>query len=402
MANFLLDSVSGVLRSPAVSSLAGQLGLSEQQVAQGLQTSIATLGAGLASKANDSGFVRELYDLAVRRGADPAVAGNEIGATLTPVAPGSPEAFSNNQFLSSLFGGNTTGIATAIASATGLSVSSISSVLGMAVPLVLGAVGTQIRNLGLDAQGFGSWLSKQRDSLLQDAPAGVRSLMGMNIGSLGQAAAPSFSAPATRNPLRFLWPALAAVLIIGALWTYIHQTHGAPVAAAPATDTTSTISTGAVAPGAAAMVTKHLPGGVDLKVPDNGTETKLLAYLSDSTNHGGENAWFDFDRLLFETNSATLSPSSTDQLHNVAAILQAYPKAKVTIGGYTDNTGNADANLKLSQSRASSVMTQLSSQGVTADRMTAKGYGDAHPVGDNSTDAGRAQNRRISLRVVSQ
>ena len=102
------------------------------------------------------------------------------------------------------------------------------------------------------------------------------------------------------------------------------------------------------------------------------------------------------------TGSTTLSPSSTDQLHDVAAILQAYPKAKVTIGGYTDNTGNANANLKLSQSRASSIMGALTTQGVAADRMTAKGYGDSHPVGDNSTEAGRAQNRRISLRVVSR
>lgn len=405
MANFLLDSVSGVLRSPAVSAIAGQLGLSEQQVAQGLQTSVATLGAGIASRAGDSGFVRQLYDLAVRRGSDATSAASGLGAALTPALPGSPEASSNNQFLSSLFGGNTSGISSAIASVTGLPASAISSVMGMAAPLVLGAIGTQIKTLGLDASGFGAWLNKQKDSLLSDAPAGVRNLMGLSIPSITTPTAPTFAAASAGSPLRFLWPVLAAVVVIGALWTFMNRKSAVPVAAAPApvaADTTSTMAAGAVAPNEPAMVTKHLPGGVDLRVPDNGTETKLLTYLEDSTHHGGENVWFDFDRLLFETGSAKLSPSSTDQLHDVAAILQAYPKAKVTIGGYTDNTGNADANLKLSQSRATSVMTQLASQGVAADRMTAKGYGDAHPVGDNSTEAGRAQNRRISLRVLSQ
>src|SRR6478672_10568142 len=211
MANFLLDSVSGVLRSPAVSAIAGQLGLSEQQVAQGLQTSVATLGAGLASQAGDSGFVRQLYDLAVRRGADSTGAASGLGAALTPALPGTPEAASNNQFLSSLFGGNTSGISSAIASVTGLPAAAISSIMGMAVPLVLGAIGTQIKTLGLDASGFGAWLNEQKDSLLSDAPAGVRNLMGLSIPSIGKPTTPTFNAASTGRPFRFLWPVLAAV-----------------------------------------------------------------------------------------------------------------------------------------------------------------------------------------------
>ena len=112
--------------------------------------------------------------------------------------------------------------------------------------------------------------------------------------------------------------------------------------------------------------------------------------------------WFDFDRLLFDTGSATLQPASEDQLHSVAAILAAYPKVKIKIGGYTDNTGDQAANLKLSQDRADSVKAELQKLGVAPDRMESQGYGEDHPVADNTTDEGRQKNRRISLRVTEK
>jgi outer membrane protein OmpA-like peptidoglycan-associated protein len=82
--------------------------------------------------------------------------------------------------------------------------------------------------------------------------------------------------------------------------------------------------------------------------------------------------------------------------------MKAYPKVKAKIGGYTDNVGDPDANLKLSKDRATNVMNELIVLGVTPDRLTAEGYGDQHPVADNSTDAGRQQNRRIALRVTDK
>jgi outer membrane protein OmpA-like peptidoglycan-associated protein len=151
-----------------------------------------------------------------------------------------------------------------------------------------------------------------------------------------------------------------------------------------------------------AMVSVHLPTGVDLRVPNNGVETKLVTYLQDPSRHGTDTVWFDFDRLLFEPNSATLAPSSTEQLHNVATILAAYPTARATIGGYTDNTGDADANVKLSQDRAANVVSQLVVLSVAPNRLTAKGYGAAHPVADNNTDVGRSQNRRIAIRITEK
>ncbi|MGC2400167.1 MAG: OmpA family protein, partial [Acidobacteriaceae bacterium] len=70
--------------------------------------------------------------------------------------------------------------------------------------------------------------------------------------------------------------------------------------------------------------------------------------------------------------------------------------------GYTDNTGDAAHNLKLSQGRADSVVAQLGTMGIGADRLVPKGYGEDHPVGDNATPEGRAQNRRISMLVTAK
>ncbi len=128
----------------------------------------------------------------------------------------------------------------------------------------------------------------------------------------------------------------------------------------------------------------------------------MVLFVEDPGKPVDPPTWFNFDRLLFETGSARLKPESTEQLRNVAEILKAYPKVKVKIGGYTDNTGDADANLKLSQDRATSVMNQLVILGVAADRLSAEGYGQQYPVADNATDAGRQQNRRIAMRVTEK
>lgn len=74
----------------------------------------------------------------------------------------------------------------------------------------------------------------------------------------------------------------------------------------------------------------------------------------------------------------------------------------VKIGGYTDNTGDPTTNKSLSEARAKNVMDALVSKGVDASRLDTEGYGDQHPVADNSTEEGRAQNRRIALRVTQK
>ena len=101
--------------------------------------------------------------------------------------------------------------------------------------------------------------------------------------------------------------------------------------------------------------------------------------------------------ILFDTGKDTLKPESSAVLAEIVALLKADESLKVSVDGHTDNVGNAKANLALSKKRAESVKKYLTGKGVAAARLKAEGYGDTKPVGSNSTDEGKALNRRVEL-----
>jgi outer membrane protein OmpA-like peptidoglycan-associated protein len=101
--------------------------------------------------------------------------------------------------------------------------------------------------------------------------------------------------------------------------------------------------------------------------------------------------------LRFGTGSLKLLPESETKLNQIASTLKAYPGVHATIGGYTDNSGNAEANLALSRQRADIVKAELVRKGISADRLIAEGHGQEDAVADNSTEEGRAENRRVTV-----
>ena len=121
--------------------------------------------------------------------------------------------------------------------------------------------------------------------------------------------------------------------------------------------------------------------------------------LQDEINKSGHVAVYG---ILFDTGKATLQDSSTSTLNEIIKLLQQDVALKLRIEGHTDNVGAAASNQILSQKRADAVRTWLVSHGIAADRLTAKGYGDTKPVSDNSTDDGRAKNRRVELAKESE
>jgi outer membrane protein OmpA-like peptidoglycan-associated protein len=104
--------------------------------------------------------------------------------------------------------------------------------------------------------------------------------------------------------------------------------------------------------------------------------------------------------VLFDFNKFTLKPEAREKLAKVSGILLAYPDLKVQVEGYTDNVGSDEYNQKLSEERAGAVRDYLVSQEVAENSITAQGYGKGDPIADNTTSAGRAQNRRVQM-VVS-
>jgi outer membrane protein OmpA-like peptidoglycan-associated protein len=108
----------------------------------------------------------------------------------------------------------------------------------------------------------------------------------------------------------------------------------------------------------------------------------------------------DMPDVLFAFNKYDLKPEAREKLAKVSGILLSYPDLKLQVEGYTDSIGSDEYNQKLSEERADSVRTYLVSQSVQDANVTAMGFGKTHPVADNSTNEGRAQNRRVEL-VVS-
>ena len=104
--------------------------------------------------------------------------------------------------------------------------------------------------------------------------------------------------------------------------------------------------------------------------------------------------------VLFDTGQYSLKPGAREKLAKVAGILIAYPGLNIAVGGYTDNVGGDEMNQKLSENRAGAVRDYLVQEGVTANTVSATGFGNSSPVASNDNSAGRQENRRVEL-VVS-
>ena len=394
----ILDSLMGMLGPQVLGPVASQLGESTETVQRGLQTGSAAMLAGLAAKVGQPGFLSQIFSLIT----NPANSSSALAsitsnpASLLSGTTSSPLGSLGSQFLSNIFGSNMSSVTDAIGRSSGLASGKVGSLLSMAAPLVLGVLGQHVRQNGLSAGDLGNTLKSEASSFQRFLPAGLGSLLGGASSTVAAAQAKVAAAPAEVAAAgnRWLWPLiLLALLVIAALW-YFNRAKAPETTEAPPPATAPALPAG--------FFTLKLPDGVELNVPQTGIENKLAMFIADSSKPVDTTTWFDFDRLTFDTGKDTLQPSSQEQLNNVVAILKAYPNVHVKIGGYTDNTGNASANLKLSDDRAKNVMNALVAGGIDQSRLEAKGYGEEHPVASNDTEEGRAQNRRISLLVTAK
>ncbi len=107
------------------------------------------------------------------------------------------------------------------------------------------------------------------------------------------------------------------------------------------------------------------------------------------------------EQIAFDQNKAVIKPESFGLMDEIAKVMKDNDKIKkVSVDGHTSAEGDAAANMKLSQDRAAAVMKGLIERGVDKSRLTSKGYGVTKPIGDNSTPAGRMQNRRVEFVIL--
>jgi outer membrane protein OmpA-like peptidoglycan-associated protein len=108
----------------------------------------------------------------------------------------------------------------------------------------------------------------------------------------------------------------------------------------------------------------------------------------------------DLYGIYFDFGSAEVREESMPVINEIVSYLKENPDVKIIIEGHTDNVGSESSNLKLSENRAKNVINMLIEKGINKDRLSVKGYGSTQPVADNSTETGRAQNRRVTIRKV--
>jgi OmpA-OmpF porin, OOP family len=393
----LLDLVKGEFTSDLVGKISGSLGESSSATMSAISGAAPALLAGLLNKASTTQGANDLVGLLRQGGFDGR--GVNLASALGAGSDGLQGLVKvGAPLLGAIFGGRSNNVTDWLSSQAGVSRSSVTTILGLVTPVLLSLIGRQLASSGgVNASSLMSLLAGQKSFLQNAAPPGLAGALGLaslaDLGGTVSRAAPSVASTGRSSPWRWLIPLLALILLIPLLRNRCAPEQ-TPVAEAP--------PPAEPAPAERAIVEQPLPGGVRLSIPKDGIEERLVAFIEDKGKPVDETTWFSFDRLEFDTDSATIRPSSQEQLRNIAAILAAYPAVEVKVGGYTDNVGDDAHNLQLSQDRARSTMQALIDLGLAPGRITAEGYGKEHPVADNSTPEGRQQNRRIDIRVTKK
>ena len=129
-------------------------------------------------------------------------------------------------------------------------------------------------------------------------------------------------------------------------------------------------------------------------------QAEELKQVAENTKRTEDGILVDLkSKLLFNSDSAVLKPDAVEQIAKLGDILAKYPEDRIRIQGHTDSTGSVSHNEELSMRRAQAVHEVLASRGVKPGQMLVEGVGEAHPIADNRTAAGRSQNRRVELHI---
>jgi OmpA-OmpF porin, OOP family len=415
MASSMFESILGMVTPEMAQSMASRFGESSSAVQHGLSAATAATLTGMARNAGDSGFTDQILQMAGRAG------GQNIASNIASMASGGPSGATGDlvsRFSSLVFGSQQGQMANLVSQHSGVSGSAGTGILKMAGGLVLAYLAKAHSTGSLNAGSLASTLRTEASNLGNYVPGSFLANMGGGASDTTTRAPPYVSnvihTQGARPPTagtRWIVPAAAAVLgalLLGWLLSrFMRTTVPAPVqtasnySPAPYNATAPAPAPAAGTPSLGAPESISLPDGTQLSVPSDGVEAKLVRYLQDPNAQANSTA-FDFDRLLFDTGSATLQPQSSDQLDNIAAILKAYPSAKINLGGYADSTGDAAENAKLSTERADNVMAALVQRGIDPSRLSAQGFGQESPVANNGTEEGRQNNRRVSIRVAEK
>jgi outer membrane protein OmpA-like peptidoglycan-associated protein len=401
MTKSLVENIRQTITPSVVSQLSATFGESTQAVERGLSgATVAILGI-IAARSNDLHFINQLF-LLVKEPSAAALLETPVKMLEQARRAALEPDGRFGRFQSLVVGHKAHSLADGLARLSGVNASTAATLLAVACSFIFRQLGRLVRQDRLDAGGLGRRFATERASIIAALPARLASVIATRASS-APIQRPQFERgvaipapmPRTWSPLAWVVVALLGAVALAALFDMLGASRSAEEShvAAPM----GTVGT----TGSSEYVTRTLPGRTELRIPASGMEGRLLTHIQTASPFDRER-WFDFDRLNFEADSATLRPDSREQLANTAAILKAYPNVRVKIGGYTGRLGNPATNLRLSQLRASAVAAELKSLGVAANRLLAEGYGDQHPLANTLTAQGAVRGGRVAIKVITK
>ena len=302
-------------------------------------------------------------------------------------------------------------LANVISKYSGISKTSVEKLFSLILPVALGFLGKRVMQNNLSASGLTDYIKSEKNNILAEVPPEVSALPGFFhfTGASPHVVAATHEVVEREKQRSWVLP-IVLILAVFALLVWLSTRNKPTENTLTQVDTSKVITTdtsshGAINPSPARENIKvQLPDGKELDAYKGGIEDQLVTFLKSDwkslSDDSLKNKWFDFDNLNFNTGNATITPGSEPQLDNIAQILKAFPDAKIKIGGYTDVSGDANANKKLSQARADAAKNALVKRGVGNQVISAEGYGSQYATrAATAPDEERAMDRHVSVSV---
>ena len=311
MADNLLDSLRSLITPQVVTQTASALGETEGAISKGFTAAIPSLLGAMLSRTNDQGTMSQLFGFLNDSPDDRNVLNNVSG--LLNIGKTNPSlASQSTRLLGSLLGNRQSAFEGYLAEHAGIKRSSANAILGFVSPLLMLFLGNKIRKDGLTLSSFQNLLKGRSSNIYSALPSGMSTVLGLtglndpiNIPTeipRVQEETSSFS--------RWVVPLLLGIGVIGLLSWFLGRSNKPEVTAQVAPEIRAPKAVDVKWPDLGAYLKRSLPTKVELNIPDHGMENSLLNFIEDPTQSVDSTTWINFDRLLFESGSATLKPES--------------------------------------------------------------------------------------------
>ena len=390
MATNLVDSVTSYLTPDVMQKISSLVGENPSTTQRAMEGIVPALLSKMADMSSSSDGANQLSNM-INQSPNGRLLGN-LSGELSGGSATQKIMNSGRDILSGLFGGGLNTGVESIARFLGLRNSSVTSLLSIAAPLILGVLGKERSSQGLSVGGLANLLTGQKSLLAGLVPAGLAGFLGARSPGKEATSVDAATRPYIREPRvgaeevrektpAWLWPTLGLAAVGLLLYFFV----------ARPTIPTPDIKSAQLS----------LPDGKSLALKAGSLTHSLAGFLGSGADTASAKPLV-FDNLNFEFGSAKLTADSEETVNELVAILKAYPSVQVKLDGFTDNVGDAEENRKLSQARADAIKDRLVQSGIDSGRIMTAGYGPDRPIASNDSDEGRAKNRRLELTVVKK